>query len=657
MSSEEVGGQKMDVSQFWEKLNDVQKAAASWNGGAMLVLAGPGSGKTRVLTCRIARLLVESQDHRYRILGLTFTNKAAEEMRERLHSLAGEQEGRVFLGTFHSFCADVLRQQGVHIGIRPDFKIFSLDAELDSVLQVAVKKGRTISEKVSTLDLKILPIIQRLQKHLIMPDQAVGATTDKDLAERVAVVYGQYDAELQRLNALDFNSLILQAVRLFRQYPAIAKRYRAVYPYICVDEFQDTNYAQYELLRTLTLNKGGNIFVVADDDQIIYQWNGASYQRISEFISDFSPEILQLPLNYRCPAEVVALANNLIKHNFHRTPGKEPLIAYQQRDANVSAVRTLLAFETFADEASAIADDIAQRRNSVCGTFAVLGRRRALLERVGSELQQRGVKSTVVQRKDEFQSTPIRWLHSLLKLASDRSDQKSLEAVCGLFGLLTGCAIDPATVTQEAQGSNLGYLHTWVATARQVAEGHEAVLKRVFELLVNGRDFRAFSSFALEWFDELACTHKTVDPSTEAFTGYVEERQVWVELMREIRNILQDSMTLEGFLQELELHSKDLVPPPDCVQLMTIHASKGKEFNHVYIIGLVEDELPSFQSRRKGSESPEMEEERRSCFVALTRAVNTLTLSHAKQYNGWPKIPSRFLYEMGVLRKEQNNPS
>jgi len=640
----------MHNNSAWESLNDVQRAAASWDRGAMLVLAGPGSGKTRVLTCRIANLLDRSRNEKYRILGLTFTNKAAEEMRERLVGFIGIQEERLFLGTFHSFCADVLRQQGMHLDIRPDFKIYSLSSELDSVLKVAVNNSRKLSDKVSSLDLKLLPIIQQLQKNLITPEDAMTAMPDRELGERVSVVFKQYQEELRRQNALDFNSLICETIRLFRRYPALAKRYRTVYPYICVDEFQDTNDSQYQLLRALTPEKGANIFVVADDDQIIYQWNGASHQRISEFISDFTPEVLQLPLNYRCPREVIVLANNLISQNFLRTQGKAPLIAYRQETVS-GTVRVLPLFETYSDEATGVATDIEVRRTTEGGTIAVLARRKALLERIHNDLQSRGIKSAIHQRKDEFQSTPIMWLHALLKLASNKDDQQSLEAICGLFRALTGCTVEPDTVVKQARGSSLGYLHHWVLVTRQVACEYQSVVDTVFSCLVEKRDYRGFANYAFEWFDGLS-RQADGDPSNETFTAYSEERQVWSELSREVRSKLGIDATLEALLQELELHSKGLEPTTDCVQLMTIHASKGKEFDHVYIVGLVEDELPSFQSRGKGDKSPDMEEERRNCFVALTRAIKTLNLSYAKRYSGWPKSPSRFLYEMGVLTKD-----
>lgn len=635
----------------WEELSPIQKEAAEWDEGPLLVLAGPGSGKTRVLTCRIVRLLDTSGDKNFRILGLTFTNKAADEMRIRVANCLPGQEGRLFLGTFHSFCADVLRQHGTHLHIQPNFQIYSQEIDLQAVLEDAVKEAKKTSTLVSDLDKKTLPVIQRLKSYLISPHDCRGKFKDKELGQRMAVVYPAYEAQLAKRNALDFNSLILQAYRLFTTFPAFAKRYRTVYRYICIDEFQDTNHAQYKLIRALIGDQPSNVFVIADDDQIIYQWNGASHQRLQEFLQDYAPHIVQLPTNYRCPSEVVELANHLILHNFFRTAGKKPLKAFRPQTGK-GAVRLLPCFPDFEAEKTAVARDISALHANQPGAVVVLGRNRKLLEGVQQALQHEGLPAVIAQRKDEFISTPFVWLHATLRLANDRQDRKSLEAVCGTFAQLTQVHAEPEEVMAQAQGSQLGYLQHWIRVAQQRTPNAcaQEALNRVLHDLGEGRDFRAFSAFALTWFDTLLHTHQTESqPTTEVFAGYEDERRVWEELMRDILRSLGDAPTLEAFLQELQMRSKEPVLRPNTVTLMTIHGAKGKEFAHVYLIGMVEDEFPSFQSRKKGDKSPEMEEERRNCFVAITRTIATLTLSYAEAYRGWPKKPSRFLFEMHLL--------
>jgi len=636
----------------WEKLSDIQKQAAEWDEGSLLVLAGPGSGKTRVLTCRIARLLESSPGKNFRILGLTFTNKAADEMRNRIANFVPGQEGRLFLGTFHSFCADVLRQHGTHLGINSNFKIYAQEVELQAVLNDVVDKAKKKSDLITELDKKTLPVIQRLKSQIIAPEKCCDVFRDKELGKRVAIIYPLYEAALAKHNALDFNSLILKTHQLFVKFPAFAKRYRTVYPYICVDEFQDTNDAQYKLIRAFTGDQHRNLFVVADDDQIIYQWNGASHKRIEEFVRDYSPSIIQLPMNYRCPPEVITLANNLIRHNFLRASDKKPLKAFRSSTGS-SVVLLLPRFADFDAEAVGVAKDISRLHSKHLGSVVILGRNRRLLEGVENALRDEGLPAVISQRKDEFESAPFVWLHSTLRLANDRQEQKHLEAVCGAFAQLTQLEVDPEDVITQAKASNRDYLQHWIKLITHKAADNmtKEVINNTSLCLGEGRDFQAFSKFALEWFEKLVKSRQQVegDPSTEIFARYAEERRVWEDLMREIMQAFGNSITLEAFLQELQMHSKEPAPRPNTIILMTIHSAKGKEFDHVYLTGLVEDELPSFQSKQKGDKSLEMEEERRNCFVAITRTIKTLTLSYSERYRGWTKEPSRFLYEMGLL--------
>lgn len=349
------------------------------------------------------------------------------------------------------------------------------------------------------------------------------------------------------------------------------------------------------------------------------------------------------------------LANHLIRHNFLRTTDKKPLNAFRPQTGK-NVVRLLPYFPDFEAERAGVAQDIRDLHANELGSVVVLGRHRKLLEGVQQALQHEGLPAVISQRKDEFVSTPFVWLHSTLRLANDRQDRKSLEAVCGTFAQLTQVNVEPEEVIAQAQGSNLGYLQHWIRIAYQKtpnALAQEAA-DRVLHYLGEGRDFRAFSTFALAWFDTLLRTQQADSHhTTEVFAGYEDERRVWEELMREILWSLGDAPTLEAFLQELQMRSKEPILRPNTVTLMTIHGAKGKEFDHVYLIGMVEDELPSFQSRKKGDKSPEMEEERRNCFVAITRTIETLSLSYAETYRGWSKKPSRFLFEMHLL----NNPS
>jgi DNA helicase-2/ATP-dependent DNA helicase PcrA len=648
----------MNSDQFikaWENLSPIQREAAEWAEGPLLVLAGPGAGKTRVLTCRIARILDYSRDKNFRVLGLTFTNKAADEMRSRVTNFVPGQEGRLFLGTFHSFCSDILRQHGTHLKVNSNFRIYSQDIDLQAVLNDAVEEAKNKFSLVTDLDKKTLPVIQGLKSRLVLPEncQEEFPGDNRRLGERMSIVYPAYEEELAKRNALDFNSLILKTYQLFAKFPAFAKRYRTVYPYICIDEFQDTNPAQYNLIRALTGDQHRNLFIVADDDQVIYQWNGASHKRLENFTEDYSPKVIQLPMNYRCPSEIVQLANNLIRRNFLRTPNKQPLEAFHQSSGQ-DIVRLLPCFTNFEAEASEVAKDIKKLHSDNLGCVTVLGRNRRLLNSLEQALQKEELPAVISQRKDEFESTPFVWLHSILRLSNDRQDSNSLEAVCGAFSQLTQVEVAPEVVIIQANASNHDYLRHWLELGRQKASSslaEEAILN-TSKYLGEGRDFQGFSRFALDWFNKLVQTQQKADedPTAEVFARYEEERAVWETLIREITEYLGKDITLEAFLQELQMRSKESMPKSNTVTLMTVHGAKGKEFDHVYLIGVVEDELPSFQSKQKGDKSPEMEEERRNCYVAITRTIKSLTLSYAEKYRGWSKQPSRFLFEMGLLK-------
>jgi len=516
----------------------------------------------------------------------------------------------------------------------------------------AIVQAKNVNTNIVDSDKRRLPIIQRLKSSLISPDDCFAVFPDEKFAEKIALIYKIYEQELNRHNALDFNSLILKAYELFTKYPAFSKRYRKVYPYICIDEFQDTNFAQYRLMRSITGDLNKNLFVVADDDQIIYQWNGASYKRIAEFITDYSPKIIQLPMNYRCPPEIVTLANNLIQNNFLRTENKLPLEAFRHI-REINSVRMFSAFRDFNEEAASIAKDIRMHHSDHLDSVVILARRRKLLETIKSAMQNEGLPAMISQRKDEFESPPFMWLHSILRLANERQNCDYLEAVCGAFSQITDVKIDPDDVVVEAKASNGDYLQHWIKLVceKAVSQSTLEIVKKTSSFLGEGRNFYLFSKESLEWFSKMTqnASIGLDNQDDEAFICYNDEYSAWKELTNDIIGALGSNITLEAFLQELQMRSKEPSIRPGTIILTTIHGAKSKEFDHVYLVGLVDDELPSFQSKQKGNKSPEMEEERRNCFVAITRTIKTLTLSYASEYFGWQKKPSRFLFEMGLI--------
>ena len=280
-----------------DSLNANQRRTVDWNDGPMLVLAGPGAGKTLVLTTRVARLIQETPDKRFRVLALTFTTKAAEEMRRRVAHLLGPRMRRTRLTTFHGFAADVLRQHGSHFGLRPDFAILNHDEDRHLLLQDAIQDAGHAGIPAGATAKGLLPMVDRL----LRDGHDGGESQDAPLPfaapgkEWIRPIYRAYFRRLIEGNHLDFGALLVCCLRLFRERPPIARDYRIVYPFACVDEYQDTNRVQDLLLRALYPDRNSNLFVVADDDQAIYQRNGASPERLRRLRTDYAMEVVQLP--------------------------------------------------------------------------------------------------------------------------------------------------------------------------------------------------------------------------------------------------------------------------------------------------------------------------------------------------------------------------
>lgn len=632
-------------------LNASQLAAVQWGEIPLLVLAGPGSGKTRVLTLRIARLLDESPDDRFRILALTFTDKAAKEMRSRVDDLIREGRDRALLTTFHSFAAEILRQHGSHIGLRPDFTILPQRADQEAVLRDAISAVAATGVEVDGDDVKLLPVIDRLLAECVPIEEAAERFQGTDLQDRLPPLYAEYRRQLISGNRLDFGTLLMCAIELLEKKPAIARQFHLVYRFVCVDEFQDTNLSQSRLLRLIVPAKNPNLFVVADDDQIIYQWNGASPERLEALRSDYSMQVVQLPENYRCPPEVIELANALIQHNLSRSADKQPLVAVKT-GAVPDSVR-LKAFGSMTDELEWIATDIAARPKAEQGNCVVLGRTKRLLQAAESALTEKGVVATMALRKDEFQSTPFRWLHGVLRLANARHDREQLRRVCSAFFKIEGVDIRVEDIEADAAPLGGDFLRAWISAALKRSESSSTttnVLRAAEKSLAERMDYFTFVTLALQWLD--AMEKSLGSAGSEAFADYAEEKAMWAELERGVVDRFgRDAVTLTVLLHEFDLAPKLPPIPKGAVRCLTIHAAKGMEFDHVYLVGLAEDQLPSFEAKKRGPQSRELQEERRNCFVAITRTQSTLTLTYAGEYWGWAKAPSRFLREMGLLEK------
>ena len=625
-----------ELGKALSELTSAQAAAVNWVDGALFVLAGPGSGKTRVLTTRVAKLLAETPEKSFRVMALTFTNKAADEMATRVEAFVPDQQNRATIGTFHSFCMQMLQQHGSHIGINPNFAIYSLEADRADLLKEAIMENG-----LSADDERFLGTIDKLKARLIQPDGSAKLFRDAGVGERVEQVYRAYENALSRANALDFGSLIAQAYRLISTYPGVAIHYRRAYTYWMFDEFQDTTDGQYRLIKALAGEAFRNVFAVADDDQIIYQWNGASYQQIQRFRADFQPTEIQLPTNYRCPPSIVAAANQLVVHNTQRTASKQPLEAGKTTLLYPDGQHvSLMRYTSEEAEAAGVATGIAAIDPAKRGEVAVLARTRALLERMQKALTDANVPAAIAQRRDDFRSAQFLWLAAALRLASRPLDRRALDALTGAFNRWFNSDIWSDNIAAAAEISSRSLLAEWANAAATVDDDQANTL--VGLALALEQQPTAFRNFMAKFLEMVPADAPDTDSDIQ------EDRAAWVSLFRSINQVVGRHAPLEQFLQELALRSKEPPVGPNAVTLMTIHSAKGKEFDHVYVIGLAEDVLPSFQSVKAGENSAEMEEERRNCFVAITRAREWLCLSYADRYRGWAKQPSRFLGEMGL---------
>ncbi|MCE2507866.1 MAG: ATP-dependent helicase [Nitrosopumilaceae archaeon] len=631
-------------------LTTSQQEAVDCNDMAVLVLAGPGSGKTHILTRRIARIIEETAERHFKVLGLTFTNKAAIQMQERVESMVPDAGGRMHLTTFHSFGASLLRQHGFHVGIRPDFTILTQPAERMMVLKEAVRRA---GAPAYTAAASLLSLVTRLIEQDVRPEGATKFLRERHIenAGHIGPVYENYRRIMVENNELDYGGLVAEALRLLRAVPAVQSLINAVYPHVCVDEFQDTNLAQYGLLREIVNPSTTRLFAVADDDQIIYQWNGADPKWLASLRKDFDCRVLELPVSYRCPPEIIGIANRLISHNSSHDGGRAALVSHKQ-DGTECAVSVRM-LDSGAEESDWIAGDIVRQSPERRRGCAVLGRNRAVLKSIAEGLERRGVPYHLPVRKDEFVSKPMAWLHAMLCLANVRQSRDQLNRVCMSFLPLGGVRLIVDDIICDSLADDGHHLRAWLRAAlRQQLNGQtRSFLEGAVPCLVDRLDFRTFVQKSFEWFAQLPAG---VTDTEE----YRDETDAWDLLATHTDNKLgPEQVTLAALLQEIDLQPKTAPAPQDSVPCYTVHASKGLEFDHVYLAGLVEGEMPDRRAMAEGDGSAEMQEERRVCFVAITRARQKLTLTCARRMFGQQCRPSRFLSEMGLGDGDTNQGS
>jgi DNA helicase-2/ATP-dependent DNA helicase PcrA len=626
------------------KLNQNQQEAVNWGDGPLMVLAGPGSGKTTVLTQRIIRILNESIDERFRILALTFTKNAAKNMREKIDAAVSKGRERVNLTNFHSFCVDVIRQHGELEGIDTTFSILTTEEDRQELLLEIINEAKEKGVNLQKEDIRYLSIINSALESCMIQEEEPIPNSDK---EKVAYLYYHYIQKMKTTARIDYAGLLYFAWLLLGR-KQVCKHYSIVYKYICVDEYQDTNLVQFYLLTRLLKEENPNLFVVADDDQIIYQWNGASPERLNEIIAKYKMQVLQLPENYRCPIEVVNVANKMISRNTFRYPSKLLGISLSE-DHKTDSIR-LASFESFSEEIEWIVQDISSKNRTNKDT-KIMGRTRKLLEETQSNLSKLGINSVIYQRKIEFESPSMCFLHSLLRLFSSRADKIRLQRLLSAFYQIEGVNIDYHSVIGQSSFTNGDLLKAYIKTVCERVSIMDKTKEFVRQLdnVSFYIDYTPFVTLIINWLDLFENEDSL---SEESYNNYLLEKDIFFHLKEEIEHENTDKLLLGVFLQELDSRDKADPVPENAFELITIHAAKGLEFENVYLIGMVDDLLPSYNSIKNGARPESLEEERRSCYVAITRTLKTLTMTYSSRYYGWPKRPSRFLVEMGLLEDQ-----
>ena len=624
------------------KLNPPQREAVETTEGPLLILAGAGSGKTRVLTHRIAYLIEEKHVAPYRILALTFTNKAAKEMRERVDALVETDARSIWVATFHGFCARLLSMEIERLGYNRTFIIY--DEQDQQSLIGHIIKDLNLNDKVYSKRM-LSGIFSHAKNHSLSP-----AAFLRETGQPVQVLdaFRLYEKRLKEANAVDFDDLLLLTIRLFSECPDVLEKYRERFSYILVDEYQDTNLAQYHIVSMLA-EKHRNLCVVGDDDQSIYAWRGADIRNILEFEKDFQGcKVIRLEQNYRSTETILSAANNVIKNNKGRKEkklwtmekGGEPIDVHEASDER--------------DEAYHICSRIANGARSGCryDDFAILYRTHAQSRVLEMMLKSFLIPYRVYGGVSFFSRAEVKDILAYLRLILNPADDEAFLRVVNLPP--RGIGLTSVNALRDNAASRGIPLLSAAIDPGDLNPKTAAKFKPFVELF--SKQYEAFDSMPLSDFtralldaigydaylrDDKKENYESRSETVEEFLGYIDEFESgYTE---------PDGNVLQAFLTNVALFSQaDNVDETNgCVNLMTLHAAKGLEFPNVFLCGLEEGLFPSAQS---SYDDDRLEEERRLCYVGVTRAKKRLFLSYARERTLYgrtePALPSRFLTEM-----------
>ena len=612
---------------IYDTLNERQKEAVYETEGPVLLLAGAGSGKTRVLTHRIAYLIENNGVNPWNILAITFTNKAAGEMRERVNSLIGFGAEQIWVSTFHSACVRILRRHIDLLGYSTNFSIYDTDDQKSLMKEVC--KRLEIDTKVYK-ERSILSAISSAKDELIGPKEFYQNTIGDYSKQKIAVAYEEYQKALKNNNALDFDDIIVKTIELFKAYPEVLLNYQERFRYIMVDEYQDTNTAQFELIHLLA-GKYRNLCVVGDDDQSIYKFRGANIHNILDFEKVFpEAKVIKLEQNYRSTKKILEAANCVIRNN---TARKEKALWTENEEGERIHFRQ---FDTAYEEAEYVVSDIikAKRNNEAeYGQNAVLYRTNAQSRLLEEQFVKAGVPYDVIGSINFYARKEIKDILAYLKTIDNAVDDLSVKRIINIPK--RGIGNTTISKVQAFADANMMSFYDALEIAEHIPSiGKSALKLEPFVTMI--RAFRGKKEFYS--LEELV---KDVLDST----GYIKDLQESGEEDAEerIENINEliskvviyeetaEEPTLSGFLEEVALVADidRMEDNPDRVLLLTLHAAKGLEFDRVYLAGVEDGLFPSYMAITD-TDPTAIEEERRLAYVGITRAKKILTISCAR---------------------------
>ena len=613
------------MSDIIDGLNDKQKEAVLATDGPCLVIAGAGSGKTKVLTHKIAYFMQEKNVKPWNILAITFTNKAANEMKERVEKLVGDVAKDMWIGTFHSICVRILRRYIDRIGFTSSFIIFDSSDQRTLVKQCL--KQLNVDDKMFT-DRAVLSEISNAKNEMLEPDMYKLRTNNELRKETIAKVYELYQKRLRENNAIDFDDIINYTIKILSENPDVLEYYAEKFEYVLVDEYQDTNKAQFTLVSILAA-RHGNITVVGDNDQGIYSFRGADITNILNFEKDFpGTKIIKLEQNYRCTQNILDAANAVIKNN--ETKYEKKLWTENGKGGMISIYRGTDEY----DEANFVVENINRLRREEYMTyndFAVLYRMNSQSRAIEDILRRENVPYKIIGGLKFYERKEIKDTIAYLRLIQNPSDNLSLTRVIN----------EPKRGIGKTSLDNVQDLAIQTETSMYdvIKRADEFGLNRVF---VNSREFvsqieelRAkkddikISDLIKETLNKTGYTKALEDEDTTEAETRLENIEEFLTVAMEFEEQMAEN-SLEEFLEGITLSSDvdNADDSEDSVTLMTLHSAKGLEFPAVFLVGMEEGIFPGYKSI---GEPKELEEERRLCYVGITRAKQNLFISCARQ--------------------------